>query len=290
MATVVQHLLRSHSKDIGGFSVMRLLPAAAKRMVGPIVFFDHMGPAKFAPGQGIDVRPHPHIGLATVTYLFEGAFIHKDSLGTVQRIEPGEVNWMTAGSGIAHSERTPPKLRAAGSTAHGIQTWVALPREAESVDPSFTHIAREQVPVIELDGTRIHLIAGNGFSVTSPTPTYSPMLYASATSAMGSTFEFTREHTERAIYVVSGSIQIGADELAPGSMAVLEPGADVVVKSNADSQLMLLGGEPLESDRFIWWNFVASDKRLIEHASKRWHDRSFPQVPGDDEFIPLPER
>lgn len=290
MTALIQHLLRSHKRDIGGFSVMRLLPAAVKRTVGPIIFFDHMGPAQLAPGRGIDVRPHPHIGLATVTYLFEGALMHRDSLGTVQRIDPGEVNWMTAGSGIVHSERSPDDLRQRGSALHGIQTWVALPRNAEAIGPSFAHVPRAQLPVIESAGCRIVVIAGRGFGATAPTPTYSPMLYAGATLDAGAIFDFASEHTERAIYVVSGSIGVGNDVFETGNMIVLEPRIDVTVRASTPAQLMLLGGEPLDSERFIWWNFVASERRMIEAASQRWRNGEFPQVPGETEFIPLPDR
>lgn len=290
MTASIQHRIRSHARDIGGFSVMRLLPAAVKRMVGPFVFFDHMGPADFAPGVGIDVRPHPHIGLATVTYLFDGALMHRDSLGTVQRIDPGEVNWMTAGSGIVHSERSPDDFRSRGGRMDGIQIWVALPRHAETIAPSFVHVARSQLPSIALKGVRISLIAGSGFGATAPTPTYSPMMYAAAELDTSSQFVFDAEYIERAVYVADGTILIDGERLERGSMVILEPGVPVTVHAEDTSALMLLAGAPLESERFIWWNFVASDRAMIDAAAERWRKQEFTAVPGESEFIPLPER
>jgi len=283
-------LLKPHVKDIGGFEVRRLLPAAAARMVGPFIFFDHMGPAGFAPGTGIDVRPHPHIGLATVTYLFDGAILHRDSLGVVQRIAPGDVNWMTAGAGIVHSERTGPEDRAAGLRLHGIQTWIALPRAHEQVAPEFHHHPKHTLPAIEDGGARLRVIAGTGFGKRSPVRTYSDTLYVAAELDAGSTVALDAEHEERAVYAVEGEIEVDGAPLAAMHMVVLPAGRTVTIRAATRARAMLLGGAKMDGDRHIWWNFVASSRELIEDAKLRWREGRFPAVPGETEFIPLPEK
>jgi redox-sensitive bicupin YhaK (pirin superfamily) len=282
-------LLKPHTKDLGGFSVRRLLPGHPHKMVGPFIFFDHMGPAKLAPGTGVDVRPHPHIGLATVTYLFEGAFMHRDSLGTVQRIEPGAVNWMTAGHGIAHSERSPDDARPAGPKLHGIQTWVALPVEYEHCEPTFSHHPKSTVPLITMPGVDMHLIAGTAYGRTAPTPTYSPIFYLAVEMEAGASFDLPHEHEERGVYVVCGDVDVAGSPLPEHHFAVLPPSETVRVRARSVARVMLLGGSALEGDRYIWWNFVASSRELIDEASERWKSGAFPSVPGDPEFIPLPE-
>jgi redox-sensitive bicupin YhaK (pirin superfamily) len=282
-------LLKPHTKDIGGFEVRRLLPAHPQKMVGPFIFFDHMGPAKLAAGTGVDVRPHPHIGLATVTYLFEGALMHRDSLGTVQRIEPGAVNWMTAGHGIAHSERSPDGDRPGGPRLHGIQTWIALPQAHERTEPNFSHHAKDSIPLITLPGVYMHLIAGTAFGRTAPTPTYSPMFYLAVEMEAGAAFELPYEHEERGVYAVSGDVHVAGEALPARHLAVVPSNTAVRVAARSAARLMLIGGAPMDGDRHIWWNFVASSKTLMDDAAERWHAGDFPAVPGETEFIPLPE-
>ena len=283
-------LLKPHSKDLGGFTVRRLLPGFPHKLVGPFIFFDHMGPADFAPGRGIDVRPHPHIGLATVTYLFDGAMMHRDSLGTVQRIAPGDVNWMTAGSGIAHSERSPGAERTGGHRLHGIQTWVALPAAQEEDAPAFAHVPRAQLPVITRPGVEMRLIVGTAFGETAPTPFYSPIFYLAAEIAGGATLLLPPEHAARAVYVVEGDLIADGMPVPATHLAVLAPGGDAILASTAGARVMLLGGAKLDGDRFIWWNFVSSSKEKIEAAKRRWKAQGFPPVPGETEFIPLPDQ
>lgn len=290
MTDAIRWRLTSHSKDIGGFTVRRLLPAAQCRSVGPFIFFDHMGPAEFAPGDGVDVRPHPHIGLATVTYLFEGALLHRDSLGTVQEIRLGDVNWMTAGRGIVHSERTPPHLRQQGARAHGLQFWVALPREHEQCEPSFQHCPADSLPRLDGRGNSLLLIAGEAFGLRSPVHALSPLFYADLQLQAGSDFLLSVEHAERAVYPVAGTVRIGDEVLPLDRLAVLEPGQPVRLEADADARLMLLGGAPLDAPRHMWWNLVSSDPALIEQARQDWAAGRFPEVPGESERIPLPER
>jgi redox-sensitive bicupin YhaK (pirin superfamily) len=281
--------LEPHVKDLGGFQVKRLLPSAARRHVGPFVFFDHMGPAQFAPGQGIDVRPHPHIGLATVTYLFEGAIEHRDSLGSLQTIVPGDVNWMTAGSGIVHSERTPRALRETGGAMHGIQTWVALPKEHENHAPGFVHHPARELPVITLPGVAMRLIVGSAFGKTSPVAVLSDMFYIAVEMEAGSSFVLPDGYPERAAYVVSGALQINGAGLEAGCMAVMKEGQPVTIQAMGATRLMLLGGMPLDGERLLWWNFVASSRAAIDEAKTRWREGRFDRIPGETEFIPLPE-
>jgi len=281
-------MLEPHIKDLGGFQVRRLLPSHPIRMVGPFIFFDHMGPATFPPGGGVDVRPHPHIGLATVTYLFEGALMHRDSLGSVQRITPGDVNWMTAGEGIVHSERSPDDERAAGPRLHGIQTWVALPQAHESAAPEFSHHPKETLPRIEQPGVAMRLIAGGAFGERAAVKTYSEMFYLAVDMAAGAAFALPPEHEERGVYVIDGDVSVGGHAVAPCHLAVLARGETVAVSAATGSRLMLLGGAKMDGDRIIWWNFVASAQEPIESAKLRWSRQGFPPVPGETEFIPLP--
>jgi redox-sensitive bicupin YhaK (pirin superfamily) len=286
---LIQEVLRPHERDLGeGFMVRRLLPAAARQMVGPFVFLDHMGPATFAPGAGIDVRPHPHIGLATATYLFEGVILHRDSLGTLQEIHPGDVNWMTAGRGIAHSERTPPALRVSGAHLHGLQFWVALPKQFEQTEPSFQHHPGASLPRVDGQGYSITLIAGQGWGLTSPVQTHSPLFYADVQFTSSGCFPVPAEHAERAVYVVSGEARLGEEILTPGLVYVLQSGSPAVVEVDGPARLVVFGGAPLEGPRRIWWNFVASDTALIEQAKLDWEAGRFDPVPGEDERIPLP--
>lgn len=278
--------------DLGdGFFVTRLLPQIARRSIGPFVFFDYFGPVEFPPGKGIDVRPHPHIGLATVTYLFEGAQVHRDTLGSVQEITPGDVNWMTAGRGIAHSERTGPETRAAGHRMHGIQTWVGLPQADEEAPPAFQHFAAAGLPERDENGVTLRMIAGAAFGLTSPVKVFSPIFYADARFAPGGALPYGTEHQERAFFVVDGEIHTSETQVhGPGALLALEPGEEVTLYADAPARVMLLGGAPLDGPRHIWWNFVSSDKERIERAKQEWRDGAFGTIPGDDqEFIPLPE-
>lgn len=294
--SAIDLIISPRRRDLGGFEVGRVLPFAKRRSVGPFVFFDHMGPAVFAPGQGIDVRPHPHIGLATVTYLFEGTFMHRDSLGSVQPINPGDMNWMIAGAGITHSERTAPETRAAGHRLHGIQSWVALPKSAEQGAPYFKHHPAATLPVVEQPGARLRVIAGSAFGVTSPVEVQSPTLYVDADLDANTTLTLTPEHQERGLYVANGAIEIYGEILPALQMAVLKEGATVTIKATAKTRLMILGGAPLDGPRIMWWNFVASDDALLEKAKANWtkgpaenFGGQFILPPGDDqEHIPLP--
>jgi redox-sensitive bicupin YhaK (pirin superfamily) len=275
-------------RDLGGFAVRRVLPAAGRQMVGPFIFFDHLGPTKFEPGHGIDVRPHPHIALATVTYLFAGSLEHRDSLGNVREIRPGDVNWMTAGQGIAHSERTPRLARAAGENIHGIQSWVALPDGQEDVAPEFTHYPAKVLPQRTLEGVELAVIAGQAFGMRSPVATRWPTLYVHANFAPGTTLKMPPEHAERAVYVVQGELAVGDAKIIEGQLVVLQPDTEPNLRAIGATRAMFLGGAAFPTPRFIWWNFVASSLERIELAKDRWAKRQFAPVPGDDEFIPLP--
>jgi redox-sensitive bicupin YhaK (pirin superfamily) len=236
------------------------------------------------------VRPHPHIGLATVTYLFEGDMVHRDSLGSVQKIEPGAVNWMTAGRGIVHSERSPPDARARGHRMHGIQTWVALPKDRELVEPSFSHQPKAALPEIVRPGVTMRLLAGTAFGERAPTPTFSPMLYLAVEMEPGATIELPPEHEQRGVYTVDREIRVAGEALLPQHCAVLPKDATVRLETAMGARIILLGGAAMDGDRLIWWNFVASSRELIDSASERWRHQSFPPIPGETEFIPLPER
>jgi redox-sensitive bicupin YhaK (pirin superfamily) len=278
------------ARDLGGFEVRRALPAAQRQMVGPFIFFDQMGPAEFLAGTGMDVRPHPHIGLSTLTWLIEGEILHRDSLGSLQPIRPGEVNWMTAGRGIAHSERTPPGQRSGGARLFGLQTWLALPKRHEETEPRFEHYGAGELPVIDGDDMRVTLIAGSGWGRRSPVAVFSETLYADATLPAGARLPLPAEHEERAVYLLCGRARIQDETFEPGSLLVLKPGHDVTVAAESACRLLALGGEPMDGARFIWWNFVSSSKERIRQAQEDWKAKRFAPVPGDDEFIPLPER
>jgi redox-sensitive bicupin YhaK (pirin superfamily) len=276
-------------RDIGdGFEVRRALPAAERRTIGPFVFFDQMGPVLLPKGKGVDVRPHPHIGLATVTYLFEGEILHRDSLGTVQAIRPGEVNWMTAGKGIVHSERTPPALREAGSRIFGIQTWVGLPRVHEETEPSFAHHA--SLPALDVEGVVVRLILGNLHGQAAPVRTLSEVFYADAIFAPDTRFVWRPETEERGAYVVDGTVEVAGTAFKAGEMLAFRRDAEVEIKAARSARLMLLGGAPLDGHRHLLWNFVSSRKERNEQAAADWKAGRFPSVPGDAEFIPFPER
>jgi redox-sensitive bicupin YhaK (pirin superfamily) len=281
-------IIRGRQRDLGGFVVRRVLPSEGRQMVGPFIFFDHLGPAQFEPGHGIDVRPHPHIALATVTYLFSGSLEHRDSLGNVREIRPGDVNWMTAGCGIAHSERTPKAARAAGERIHGIQSWVALPDGHEDVDPSFTHYPADLLPKRARDGVELTVIAGSAFGLQSPVAALWRTLYVHAKLDAGSSLAVPAEHDERAVYVVEGALMMGDTAIAEGELAVLEPGVEPTLRAAGPTRAMLLGGDRFPTRRLIWWNFVASSPERIEAAKARWANRAFAPVPGETEFIPLP--
>ncbi|MDY7227917.1 pirin family protein [Hyalangium rubrum] len=285
----VELVLAARSADLpGGLHVLRALPQAQRRMVGPFVFLDQMGPAVFSPGQGMSVLPHPHIGLSTVTYLFEGEGMHRDSLGTIQRILPGDVNWMTAGRGISHSERTPPELLQQGGTMFGIQIWVALPKVYEEGAPTFVHHSADTLPEIEDGGARIRLVAGALYGARSPVKTHSELFYAVANLEEGAVVRLTAEHDERAAYVAQGSVEVAGGVLQRGELAVFQRGAEVLLRAVEPSRVLLLGGEPLEGPRHIWWNFVSSSKERIEQAKADWREQRFGSIPGETEFIPLP--
>ncbi|HTB74021.1 MAG TPA: pirin family protein [Polyangiaceae bacterium] len=286
----IELVVTARPRDLGGFSVGRVLPAMQRRLVGPFIFFDHMTRHELAPGHGMDVRPHPHIGLATVTYLFDGEIIHRDSLGSRQAIVAGDVNWMSAGRGIVHSERTGDERRRTGGVVHGIQSWVALPAADEEMAPSFEHHPRETLPLVERPGARLRILAGHAYGARSPVGVRSPTLYAHAELDDGAHLPLTDEHDERAAYVVEGEIGCEGPSYGPGSMLIFRKGAGVGLHARGATRVMLLGGAALEGPRHIFWNFVATSKDRIERAKQEWKEGAFPRVPGDDvEFIPLPE-
>ena len=284
-------VIEARVKDLGGgFRVRRLLPAAERRMVGPFIFFDHMGPVRMEPGRGLDVRPHPHINLATLTYLFEGEILHRDSLGTVQPIQPGALNWMTAGRGIVHSERSPDAARAAGLSLHGLQLWVALPRAQEEAPPSFQHHAAGDLPALNRDGARLRVIAGSAYGATSPVRVLSPLFYLDAQLEPGAELALPEEHAQRAVYLVEGSVACDGEAHGPGRMLVFREGAPARIHAREPSRVMLLGGAGLDGERHVFWNFVSSSRERIERAKADWREKRFPKVPGDEvEFIPLPD-
>jgi redox-sensitive bicupin YhaK (pirin superfamily) len=290
MHPALETLIVSPMKDLGdGFQVRRALPSARRRMVGPFIFLDQMGPADFRSGQGLDVRPHPHIGLATVTYLFNGDVLHRDSLGTVQHIKPGEVNWMTAGRGIAHSERTGPEARAAGGRLYGIQAWVALPKQHEETAPAFIHHPSDTLPFLEGEGVRMRLIAGSLHGKRSPVKTHSDMFYADAALEAGAGLVLRAEYEERALYLAEGTVEIDGIEFNAGELLVFRPGSEISLQASEASRMMLLGGEPMDGPRHIFWNFVSSSRDRLEEAKADWKNGRFTAVPQETEFIPLPE-
>lgn len=286
----IARVIEGRSRDLGGFVVRRVLPSIEARMVGPFTFFDEMGPAVFSPGKGIDVRPHPHVGLSTVSYLFDGEIDHKDSLGSDQIIRPGDINWMVAGRGIVHSERTPANERGGGERLHGIQLWVAHPKKDEECAPAFTHHPRSALPEQSREGVELRVLAGTAYGMTSPVEVLSPLFYAVATMAPSSSLDLPDEHEERAVYVVDGAVHVGARQFTTGQMVVFTSEACASLRAEGKTRIALLGGAPLDGPRFLEWNFVSSSKERIERAKDDWRAGRFPKVPGDDvEFIPLPE-
>jgi redox-sensitive bicupin YhaK (pirin superfamily) len=278
------------ARDLGGFEVRRALPHGKRQMVGPFIFFDQMGPVQFIAGQGIDVRPHPHIGLATVTYLFDGRMMHRDSEGNAIEITPGAMNLMTAGRGIAHSERTPPGPRHSGQAMFGIQSWIALPAAHEEIAPSFAHFDAADLPVVEDGGVRARIIAGSAFGRASPAGTLSEWLYAEVLLEPGASAPLDPDHEERAIYVAEGEVGIAGETFEGPRLLIFRPGNRITVRATTRARLMFLGGTAMEGPRYIWWNFVSSRRERIEEAKEAWKSGRFAPVPGETEFIPLPER
>jgi len=287
----VELVLLPRAHDVGGFEVRRALPAAERQMVGPFIFFDQMGPGEFLAGRGLDVRPHPHIGLSTVTYLFDGEILHRDSLGSDQPIRPGDVNWMTAGRGIAHSERTDPALRSHSNRLYGIQSWVALPKVAEETAPAFVHHSAATLPVVEDAGVRLRLIAGSGWGLASPVAVSSPLFYADALLQQGAMLPLPAEHEERAAYVLDGEVQVAGDRFEPGRMLLFRAGDALALRAGPrGARILLLGGAAMDGPRYLFWNFVASSPERIEQAKADWQAGRFGKVRKDEqEFIPLPE-
>ena len=287
----VAHVIVPRSVDLGEFQVHRALPSAQSRMVGPFIFFDHFGPAVFRNGTGMDVRPYPHIGLATVTYLFEGEIVHRDSLGTAIPIHPGAVNWMTAGRGIVHSERTAQERRHGGEPLHGLQLWVALPASDEETAPGFTHTATNDIPELREPDMTLRVVAGTFHGLRSPVATLWDTLFADARLKAGATLPLDATYEERALYVITGEIDVGGTAFGPEKLLVLKPGDHIAVRATRDTRLVVVGGAAMDGPRHIWWNFVSSRKDRIETAKADWRAGRFPPVPGDtSEFIPLPER
>ncbi len=285
----LETVISPRTRDLGGFEVRRALPSTRRRAVGPFVFWDQMGPATFAPGRGVDVRPHPHIGLATVTYLFAGEIVHRDSLGSVQTIRPGAVNWMTAGRGIVHSERTPPEARAASSPIFGIQAWVALPRAHEEREPGFSQHGPDALPLVEGEGARVHVVAGALYGRRSPVPALSPMFYADAVLDAGARLSLPADYEERAIHVAEGRLDVAGESFDAGQLLVFRAGDEISVTAPVRARLLLFGGEPLDGPRHVWWNFVSSSRERIEQAKADWKAGRFAAIPGETESIPLPE-
>lgn len=287
---LIDVVIEPRARDLGGFEVRRVLPSGRRQMVGPFIFFDHVGPAVFEPGKGIDVRPHPHIGLATVTYLFGGELLHRDSLGYVQSIQPGAVNWMTAGRGIVHSERTGPDARARGTRLHGIQSWVALPLEHEETDPAFVHHPADTLPAIMGEGLKMRLIAGTAFGERSPVETLSPMFYADADLDAQASVTLPDEYDDRAAFIVGGTVSVAGQGYDAGKMLVFKARREARITASEPTKLLLLGGAPVDGERHIWWNFVSSSLARMEQAKADWKSGRFAGVPGETEFIPLPEK
>ncbi len=289
----LETLIIPRARDLGGFEVRRALPSPQRQMVGPFIFFDQMGPVEFLTGQGIAVRPHPHIGLATVTYLYRGEFQHRDSLGSNQIIRPGAVNWMVAGRGVTHSERTSQETRRGPHPLFGVQTWVALPRDAEDAAPSFEHHGREALPTVEAEGAQLRLILGSAYGMRAPARVFSETFYVDAVLAPGARLPLPDDHEDRGVYVIEGEVELAGQSFAAGRMMVFRPGDRIAVKAGAPgARLLLLGGATLEGPRYIWWNFVASSHERIEAAREAWRreDRRRFDLPPDDrdEFIPAP--
>lgn len=286
----VERIITPKTHDIGGLLVGRVLPVAQRRMVGPFIFLDHIGPANMAAGQALDVRPHPHIGLSTLTYLYQGEIFHRDSLGNAIEITPGAVNWMTAGRGIAHSERNSAEARRAAHSLHGLQFWVALPRKDEEIAPEFWHYGADAIPHLLREGAELRVIAGEAYGARSPVKVYSPLFHVDVRLQAGAKLDLPNTYTDQALYVIDGSVELDGETVAARHMAVLDPGASAAITAHSSSYLIVLGGEPFPEPRHIWWNFVSSSQERIEQAKRDWKERRFPPIPGDDqEFIPLPE-
>ncbi|MEH3091017.1 pirin family protein [Agrobacterium cavarae] len=287
----IENLIVPRASDIGGFSVRRALPTRDRRLVGPFIFFDRMGPAILKAGEALDVKPHPHIGLSTVTYLFDGEIKHRDSLGTEVVVRPGDINLMTAGRGIVHSERTPENLRGHPLSMSGLQTWLALPDDKEEIAPDFSHTEREAMPLIDITGATGRVVIGDFAGLRSPVKTFTDTLYADLSLTPGAKFPFPADHEERAIYILSGSLEVAGDVFAADQLLAFRAGDDITLKGGVDGcHLMLFGGAALNSRRYIWWNFVSSSKERIEQAKEEWRTGRFDIVPGDeDEFVPLPK-
>ena len=288
----IAHVVVPRTVDLGdGFAVRRALPSIQTRMVGPFIFFDHFGPAEFEAGNGLDVRPHPHIGLATVTYLFDGEIMHRDSLGTAAPIKPGEVNWMTAGKGIVHSERTGPELRSTGSPIHGLQMWVGLPAAKEEMDPGFAHHETREFPMVGDTGKSVRVVVGSLYGTKSPVPTVHETIFGDVHLSAGANLPLDADHDERAVYVIKGTIDIAGDKFEPGRLLVFKRGDRITITAATDAHFVIVGGAPMDGPRHIWWNFVSSRKERIEQAKADWTAGHFDKVPGDEiEFIPLPEK
>lgn len=287
---LIERVIVPRSVDLGGFSVHRALPSGQSRMVGPFIFFDHFGPAVFRSGDAVDVRPHPHIGLATVTYLFDGEIVHRDSLGTAMAISPGAVNWMTAGRGIVHSERTAPERRVAGEPLHGLQLWVALSAADEETEPAFVHTAAADIPELREDGMGLRVVAGALHGVRSPVATSWDTVLAEVHLKAGTTFPLDADYEERAVYVLTGEIEIAGDRHGPERLLILRPGDRIAIRAVSNAHVVVVGGAAMDGPRHIWWNFVSSRKERIEAAKADWKAGRFDTVPGDAaEFIPLPD-
>jgi redox-sensitive bicupin YhaK (pirin superfamily) len=285
----IEHVIIPRARDLGNFEVRRALPSVERQMVGPFIFFDQMGPVMMQSGQGVDVRPHPHIGLSTVTWLFDGMIFHRDSLGSQQAIAPGELNWMTAGKGIVHSERTPEPELSRARKVFGIQSWVALPKQHEETAPGFEHVAPLDLPLIADHGREVRVIAGSIYGATSPVKTHSDLFYGDVKLAAGASLPLPIEHEERAIYIAEGSLEIAGQLHEAGRLLVFRPHDEISVTARSDARFMMLGGEPMDGPRHIWWNFVSSSKERIEMAKEEWRRGRFDIVPGDEkDFIPLP--
>jgi redox-sensitive bicupin YhaK (pirin superfamily) len=287
----IELIVEPRLRHLGGFSVRRVLPTPRRRTIGPFVFLDHLGPTVFPPGEGVDVLPHPHINLATVTYLFEGEIDHRDSLGSHQTIQRGAINWMTAGRGIAHSERTTMAVRQTGQRLHGIQLWVALPAQHEEMEPEFFHHPSASIPVVEFPGISLRILAGNAYGRTSPVKVLSPLSYVEACLDADAELELPSDHPERAAYVATGSVTCGRETIDEPKLLVFRAGERALLRATSDARVMFLGGAPLDGPRHIWWNFVSSSPARIERAKRDWAERRFPLIPGDEEeFVPLPAR
>jgi redox-sensitive bicupin YhaK (pirin superfamily) len=287
----ISQVIVPRTVDLGDFAVRRALPSARTRMVGPFIFFDHFGPAEFHAGSGLDVRPHPHIGLATVTYLFDGEIMHRDSLGTAMAIKPGEVNWMTAGRGIVHSERTRPEKRVDGEPIHGLQMWVALPAAKEEMEAAFAHHATAEFPVIKENGKNVRVVVGALYGSSSPVPAVHETIFGDVHLKAGTSLPLDADHEERAIYVIEGVVDISGDRFEPGRLLVFKPGDAPTITAINNAHFVIVGGAPMDGPRHIWWNFVSSRKERIEQAKADWKAGHFDKVPGDEiEFIPLPDK